>query len=59
MEIKDYWIEIARQKARHDYEQLTAAFLKGETNEYSTEIDLHMRDAYNDERDIIIKERNK
>ena len=59
MSIKDYWIQIARQKAKADAQDHLESFLKGVTNHYSKDVDVYMYEAYADERLDIIKELNK
>ena len=59
MSMEDYFIKIARNKARTDYQDHPESFLKGVTNHYSKTVDVYMREAYQDERLEIIKELRK
>ena len=56
MSMQQYWIQIAQQKARTDYQDHPESFLKGVTNHYSKDVDAYMFEAYQDERLIIISE---
>ena len=63
MTMQFYWIQIAQQKARFDSEAKDEdefkAFMDGETNNYSQDVDVYMYEAYQDERLDIIKELRK
>ena len=59
MTMKTYWIQIAQQKARTDFQDHPESFLKGVTNHYSKDIDVYMHDAYAAERLDIIEELRK
>ena len=56
MSMQQYWIQIAQQKARTDYQDHPESFLKGVTNHYSKDIDVYMREAYAEERMAILIE---
>jgi hypothetical protein len=56
MSMQQYWIQIAQQKARTDFQDHPKSFLKGVTNHYSTTVDVYMREAYQNERMDIIAE---
>ena len=56
MSMKQYWIQIAKQKARTDAQDHLESFLKGVTNQYSKHVDVYMREEYERVRMEIIKE---
>ena len=56
MSMKQYWIQIAQQKARTDAQDHLESFLKGVTNQYSKHVDVYMREEYERVRMDIIAE---
>lgn len=56
MTMQLYWIQIAQQKARTDYQDHPKSFLKGVTNHYSQHVDVYMHEEYESVRTDIIKE---
>ena len=56
MSLKQYWIQIAQQKAKTDYQDHPKSFLKGVTNHYPTTVDVYMHEEYERVRMDIIKE---
>ena len=56
MSIKEHFIKMARNKARTDYQDHPESFLKGVTNHYSKDVDVYMREAYENVRVGIIIE---
>ena len=56
MTMQGYWVQIARQKAKTDYQDHPKSFINGVTNQYSKHVDTYMREAYESERMDIIAE---
>lgn len=56
MKVEEHFELMARNKAEVDYQDNPEAFLKGETNLYSKDVDPYMFEAYESVRSRIIHE---